>query len=297
MKNIRIFFLLIFSLSAGSSVYAQQKALKIGLIADIQYADKNDRGTRFYRASLDKLQEGIKAFNEENVDFTVVLGDLVDEGPKDLDPVLDRLRQSRAPVYNLLGNHDYVSVKDPSRLHTSLRMPASYYRIDQSGWRLIFLNTNELSSYGTVPGSKKETEFKALAEEQKKQGRTHVVPWNGGVSQKQMKWLKKQLHEAGKKDLKVLVFMHHPLLPENNAHEALNNREILGLLGKYKQVKAAISGHNHAGAFEMYGGLPCITLEGMVETADRNAYGTLLLLQNKLIITGKGRLTSRVIDF
>ena len=290
----RVFFLFIFFFSGGFGAHGQ---LQIGLIADIQYADKPDRGSRYYRASLDKLRESVSALNEAKVDFTVVLGDLVDEGPKDLAPVMDLLKQSRQPVYSLLGNHDYESVKEPYSLYKTLEMPAQYYSIDRAGWRFIFLNTNELSLYATVPGSKQEAEYKILAEEQKKQGRTHVVPWNGGISKKQMKWLEKQLRTAGRKSFKVLVFMHHPLLPENNAHEALNNREILNLLVKHRQVKAAISGHNHAGAFEMYRGLPCITLEGMVETAGRNAYGTLTLLENKLIISGKGRLTSREIDF
>lgn len=112
-----------------------------------------------------------------------------------------------------------------------------------------------------------------------------------------MKWLEKQLRKAGKENLKVLVFMHHPLFPEDNTHDALNNREILDLLTKYRQVKAAISGHNHAGAFGVYRGLPCITLEGMVETAGSNAYGILTLLESKLIVSGTGRLTSREIDF
>lgn len=291
----RIFFLLL--LLGSFWAHAQQKALQIGLIADIQYADKADRGTRFYRASLEKLSESVKALNEAQVDFTVVLGDLVDEGPKDLQPVKDRLKQSRAPVYSLLGNHDYVAVKDPYSLYKTLEMPAPYYTVDQAGWRFIFLNTNELSSYATVPGSKQETEFKLLEEQLKEEGRPKVLPWNGGIGKTQMKWLEKQLRTAGKKDLKVIVFMHHPLLPDNNAHEALNNLDILDLLSKYSQVKAAISGHNHAGAFAMHKGLPCITLEGMVETADRNAYGTLTLGENKLIISGSGRLSSRVIEF
>ncbi|MBX2952761.1 MAG: metallophosphoesterase [Leadbetterella sp.] len=292
MKKITLLLLL---LSAGLGVNGQ--SLRIGLIADIQYADKPDKGTRFYRTSLQKLDESVSALNEAQVDFTVVLGDLVDEGPKDLPPVMQRLKQSRAPVYNLLGNHDYVSVKDPGSLYRALEMPAPYYTVDRAGWRFIFLNTNELSSYATVPGSRPAAEFKLMEEQLTKEGRPKVLPWNGGIGKAQMKWLERQLRTAAKKDLKVLVFMHHPLLPDNNAHEALNNLDILNLLLKYKQVKAAISGHNHAGAFVMHQGLPCITLEGMVETADRNAYGTLTIEDNKLTISGNGRLSSRVITF
>ncbi len=46
----------------------------------------------------------------------------------------------------------------------------------------------------------------------------------------------------------------------------------------------------------MVGKLPCIVLEGMVETED-NSYGTVALYPDKMVITGKGRMTSRTINF
>lgn len=293
-------FVFILSLSLMSGIahgQHKQESLRIGLIADIQYADKADRDTRFYKASVGKLQESMEAFNEAKVDFTVVLGDFVDEGPKDWPPIRQLLQQSVVPVYKLLGNHDYESVEDPCKLYETFEMPAPYYSLDTAGWRFVFLNTNELSAYATVAESALEVEFKQMASELKIQQRSHVQPWNGGIGHTQMKWLEEELNTAKLKDLKVLVLTHHPLLPENNGHEALNNREILNLLSDHKHVKAVISGHNHVGAFACYQGLPCITLEGMVETADQNAYGILDVFENKLIIVGQGRLTSREIAF
>lgn len=40
---------------------------------------------------------------------------------------------------------------------------------------------------------------------------------------------------------KVLIFSHHPLFPESG-YEALNNRELLGVIEKYASVKALIAG-------------------------------------------------------
>lgn len=300
MVNIiyRIVLVLFFSCACVIS-QAQEKEkqlLRIGLIADIQYADKDDRGTRFYRASVPKLNESVKVLNEQDVDFTVVLGDFVDEGPKDLPAILAELDTLKGPAYNLLGNHDFETVQNPYDLYKAFRMVSPYYVVDTAGWRFVFLNTNELSAYATVPNTTLEKEYQRMSSALKMQNRTNAQPWNGGVGKKQMKWLRKQLKEARKKSLNVLVFTHHPLLPEDNGHEALNNREVLALLSKYKQVKAVISGHNHKGAFEIREGLPCITLEGMVETADQNAYGVLTLSDDKLTISGMGRMTSRGID-
>lgn len=297
----RIFYRIILTLfitCACFLIQAQdhgQEGLRIGLIADIQYADKADQGTRFYKASLQKLDESIEAFNRKGVDFTVILGDFVDEGPKDLQPILQRLDKVQNPVYKLLGNHDFESVQNPYELYKSFGMSASYCAVDTAGWRFIFLNTNELTSYATVKNTPLEKEYQDLAERLTATDRTNMLPWNGGIGREQMKWLEKQLNTAREKELKVIVWTHHPLLPEDNGHEALNNREILQLLSKHKAVKAVISGHNHKGAFAMYDGLACITLEGMVETSDHNAYGILTLFDNKLVIEGEGRLTSRVI--
>lgn len=296
----KITSLLVF-LSCACFLQAQEmgkQPLRIGLIADIQYADKDSRGTRFYRESIPKLAESVTALNEQRVDFTVVLGDLVDEGPKDLPAVLDELDRLERPVHNLLGNHDFEKVEHPDDLYRAFRMPAPYYAVDTAGWRFVFLNTNELSAYATAPHTAKGKAYRRLAEAFEKQGRGKAQPWNGGVGKTQLTWLRKQLKQAQEGGQQVLVFTHHPLLPEDNGHEALNNRELLALLSKYKQVKAVISGHNHKGAFAMHGGsLPCITLEGMVETEDGNAYGILTISEGKLVIAGSGRMTSREFDW
>lgn len=299
MVNIIYRIVLVLSFSCACLISQAQEnvqPLRIGLIADIQYADKESRGTRFYRASIPKLNESVKVLNEQDVDFTVVLGDFVDEGRKDLPAILAELDTLKGSVYNLLGNHDFETVQNPYDLYKAFRMVSPYYVVDTAGWRFVFLNTNELSAYATVPNTALEKEYQRMSSALKMQNRTNAQPWNGGVGKKQMKWLQKKLKEARKKSLNVLVFTHHPLLPENNGHEALNNREMLALLSRHKQVKAVISGHNHKGAFEIREGLPCITLEGMVETAEQNAYGVLTLSDDKLTISGMGRMTSRVID-
>lgn len=292
-RAITIFFLSVFSLTVSySQGFAQ--SLKIGLISDPQYADKENGKTRFYKNSLEKLELAVQSLNKQDLDITVVLGDMVDEGPKDAKPIIDRLNKLKMPFYPILGNHDYPG-EFQANVYKDFSMPSSYYVLDKGSWKLLFLNTNELSSYSTKRGSALEKEFLKLSAQYEKLGRTNLKPWNGAVSKKQFKWIRKQLDAATKEGKQVIVFTHHPLYPEIG-YEVLNNRELLELFVRNKCVKAVISGHNHAGNFMLFEDLPCITLEGMIETADQNAFGEMELLPNKLIINGKGRMISRILD-
>ncbi|MDZ4289209.1 MAG: hypothetical protein U0984_14685, partial [Prosthecobacter sp.] len=76
-----------------------------------------------------------------------------------------------------------------------------------------------------------------------------------------------------------------------------NNEDVLKLISKHRHVVAWINGHNHAGAFAEIEGVPFITMHGMVETADTNAYATAEVHADRLIITGHGREPSRELVF
>ena len=57
-------------------------------------------------------------------------------------------------------------------------------------------------------------------------------------------------------------------------------------------VHVAFSGHHHAGAFGYYKNIPLITLEGMVETENQNAYAIVEISQDHLLVKGQGRASS-----
>lgn len=69
--------------------------------------------------------------------------------------------------------------------------------------------------------------------------------------------------------------------------------EILNTISKYPCVKAVFSGHHHAGAFGYYKGIPMITQEGMIETETQNAYSTVEITQDSILVKGRGRVPSR----
>ncbi|WP_341837125.1 metallophosphoesterase [Chitinophaga pollutisoli] len=274
---------------------SEGQVIRFGVIADIQYADADTRGTRLYRYSVQKLKTAVADLNKQKLPFLINLGDVVDRNPADFAPVLEALRKFRRPVYNTTGNHDYHGITSNDSLYRLLDMPAEYYAFKKGNWRFIMLNTNEVAAYANVKGTPREQELREMMEKIKERKGRNGAEYNGGISSAQMNWLQGQLEDAQQKGELVLVLSHHPLGCATGL-TALNDQEIVALLAKYSSVKALISGHHHAGAFCMVGKLPCIVLEGMVET-DENSYGTIALHPDKLVITGSGRMTSRTVQF
>lgn len=299
-KNTIIFFLFISAAFTISVIQAQvtEPILKVGLIADIQYGDCETSGSRFYRSSINKLRDAVKEINGNNVSFTVNLGDFTDRNLADLNAVMIELGMLNANMYSVIGNHDYVGVKDNQVLYNKLFLPSDYYSLDlpRLGMQFLFLNSNEISSYSNVLDTAKQVELDAIKTKLKAENRENNYSWNGALSNEQLNWLDNKLKWAHADNVNVIICMHHPLYPENN-HNTLNDREVLDVIGKYDCVKAVLSGHNHAGNFGYYKGIPFITVEGMIETEGDNAYGIIEIFKDKIVVKGRGRVTSRELIF
>ncbi|OVE82319.1 hypothetical protein BVY04_01370 [bacterium M21] len=122
--------------------------LEIGLIADCQYQDLEPRKSRHFRASLGKLKDCVDALNQEDLAFTVQVGDLIDHSWKSYDDVLPILETLKQPLYHVLGNHDF-GIKDEykEKVLERLGIKAKYYDFVQDGWRFVALDGNDLSYY------------------------------------------------------------------------------------------------------------------------------------------------------
>lgn len=270
-------------------------AITFGLIADVQYGNIPPNGTRFYANSLAKLKSCVEQFNAHPVEFTVNLGDHIDRDPHDLNAVLEQLAQLKAPLYNTTGNHDYKGVTDNYILYQKLGMPAEYYSFTKKGWRFLMLNTNEIASYSQVKGTGKDAELEQMKARITSDKRNNGQSWNGGISSKQKEWLADQLKTAQTKKENVLVFSHHPLYPFKE-FTALNDKEILEILSHFPCVRAVISGHHHTGAYGEYKSIPCVTVEGMVETEQVASYALVEITASEINITGSGKAKSHKIQ-
>ncbi len=297
MRTTLILSIAITLFAAGVRARESGPEVRFGLVADIQYADADPVRSRYYRNSLEKLDECVEALNLEGVAFTVNLGDVIDRDPADLDPVLERLGRLKGKVFNLTGNHDYSGA--PVRygdLYEKLGMPSEYYSFGKKGWIFIMLNTNEISEYSGVGDAEKESELAAMRDAFSSRNGRRAAPWNGGVSRGQLQWLGSELAKAERTGKKVLVFCHHPLWPESEP-TALNNLEILDMIDDHSCVRAVFCGHHHPGGFAYYGDIPVVTVEGMVETENDNAFGVVELYGDRIVVNGTGRMTSRIIEY
>lgn len=286
MKHL-LFFLS--TLLVGMSSCSQtEPILKIGLVADPQYADKPAAGTRYYRESLWKLEEAMDSFNYYGVDFVQNLGDIIDCDWASYDSILPIYEKLDPEIENhqLLGNHDYavdsVHLKD---LLQKLSMPDYYYSYSEKGWRFIVLDATDYSYYSNLLHKRDITQIDFYFERTREKSNHYT--WNGAIGKAQQSWLKQQLDSAKLEDQKIILFSHLPLRPQNNPHNLWNDNEIIDLIENSPRVVAFITGHNHAGAYAYQKGIHHITIAGMVENMS-SSYGILEIYEDSLILKAYG---------
>ena len=266
--------------------------IKIGVFADCQYCDCETAGNRFYRNSLEKLEDCINSFNQnKEIDFVVGLGDLIDRDFASFDSVNSILSKSKKEVFQVIGNHDLEVEKSLiENVPSKLNLTETWYSITIKDWHFIFLNGNDITFHSNNPEI--VSQAKEITEKLKSEGKPNPHPWNGGIGQKQLEWLEKELQNSKTKNLKVAIFCHYPLLPFE-AHALWNSEEVLAVLSKYRVVKLYMNGHNHAGNYAFQHGIHFVNLKGMVETETENAFSIISFNDKQIEIKGFGREESR----
>lgn len=228
--------------------------LRFGLVTDLHYADREPAGSRFYRDSLDKLQEAVSLFNSEKVDFVIELGDFKDQdSPPEENATLEYLRtveavlqKFRGPVYHVLGNHDMDSLSKKQVLeniaNSGIAADKSFYSFDRAGFHFVVLDANYMLD-GTPydHGNFDWTE-------------TIIPP-------AELTWLEQDLRAASGP---TIVFVHQ-LLDGEGPHYIKNAGQVRELLEHSGKVLAVFQGHKHDGGDSEIGGIHYITLEAMVE--------------------------------
>ncbi len=278
------------------SAQNQIPLFSFGVISDVQYADYDAAGSRFYRSSTGKLREAMKDLKSDSVSFVINLGDLIDRDFKSYKPMLDIIDSSGLKVYHVAGNHDY-SVASRFRKNIPVLTPSKkgYYSLIHKNFRFIFLNGNEISTYSSGNRSAVIKASEYLGELQRK-GCINAVEWNGAMSDVQIAWLKNELDEASLRNEKVFISCHFPLVPEN-IHNLLNYNEVLALLENYHNIIAWFNGHNHAGNYGFFNMIHFVTFRGMVESKADNSFARVDVYWNKIWIRGTGREKSQILAY
>lgn len=296
--NRRSFMASATALASAPLVYAQAKPLvRLGLVADAQYADIEPLGTRHYRQSIGKLGAAVEDFNRRELDLCVHLGDLIDRKWESFEGIKKPLAGLRHPIRHLFGNHDFdVLDEQKEKVPGQMDLEKRYSFLDKGGFRLVFLDTTDVSTYAHALRDDRTFEAVRQMTALEQQGRPHAQPWNSAIGSGQMTWLKATCGEAADKGLKVVLFAHHPVYPANT-HNLWNDAEMMAFAEANRAVVAWINGHNHQGNFGVKAGVPYVTLQGMVETADTTAYAFADLHADRIILKGVGRIPPRELLF
>jgi len=284
------------SSASSSAIAAEGSLFSFGLMADCQYVDAVNNGTRHYRSSSEKLRDAVAAFNRNDLACVLHLGDFIDREFASFDTLLPITNKLKAPLHHALGNHDFeVDDADKAKVPAKLGLERGYYRFVKQGVRFIVLDTTEHSTYrhpdGSPPHALAQQEMKTLQAAKA----ANAKPWNSRPGDAQLVWLAGELEAATKAAEPVLLFGHHPIRPKGGL-TMWRDEKILKLIQKHACVKSYINGHHHAGAYVDQHGLHFLTLNGMVET-DSNAYAVVKVFADRMELTGFGRQASRVLRF
>lgn len=274
----------------------QKPFFSFGIIADIQYADIDPAGSRFYRNSIDKLRDAVSGLKSDSVDFLINLGDMIDKNYDSFNPVMEIIGSSGIKTYNIAGNHDYsIDPQYKKQIPFMSDQEEGYYYFIYKKFRFILLDGNDISTYKS---NNKESikQGEDLISTVKTSGEINGMDWNGGIGSNQLIWLNRQLEEAWLNNEKVFLICHFPVFPEST-HNLLNYKEILTILEKYKNIIAWLNGHNHEGNYGYFNTIHCITFKGMVETENTNSYALIEVYNNKIMIRGYGNEKSRILRY
>lgn len=285
-------FLPFFLFCCFITLYGQQKEIiEIGILTDCQYCNCESGEDRFYTNSLKKLDSCINFFNSQNLDAVFHLGDIIDHGFSSYDSVVPRFHKFSAPVFFVMGNHDYA-VKDEEKkgVLKKLEMKDAFYSVIIGNWKFIVLNGDDLS-FLNLQNENQKKERNALIIDLMQSLRCNFMPWNGGIGSAQMTWLEKELTEADASQKKVIVLCHFPVYPQD-CYNLWNDQALLALLWKHSSVKAYFNGHYHAGNYGFRNGIHFVNFKGMVQTPT-NAYAKVTLTADSIFIDGYGREPSR----
>lgn len=296
-KSLKYSFLCCLLLLASTAVAqtSEQPLFTFGVIADVQYADRDNHNTRHYRGSLKKFSDAIEVFNNQKVDFVISLGDFINDDYRSFDTLGKISRQLKAHLYQVIGNHDYeVEDKDKAKVLKALKLKRSYYSFKRSHWKFIVLNGLDISLMGNRKGSSKYKKAEEIFNKLKAEGAPGAKPWNGTLDEKQITWMKEEIRKAEKKKQKVIILCHYPLYPDHSPQILWNVSEIRNAIEGRDNVVAYFNGHVHVSQYFFNNGVNYVSFKGMVEKDD-NAFAIVTVYKNRLEIKGYGAEIDRIL--
>ena len=237
-------------------------ALRIGILTDIHYADKDARGTRFYRESLSKTREIVGALGAgPKLDLAVELGDLVDSAGDlvDDETIAREIRYvrtidaefARLPCerHYVLGNH-CVSTLTKEEFAANSGAQRSWYSFDRrssdSGAGFHFVVLDACFRADEVPYGRKNFDWIDTA-----------------IPPTELAWLEADLAAAREP---VIVLAHQRLDGDEHDPTTIRNAAaVRGVLEKSDKVLAVFQGHHHQNLHGEINGIHYVVFRAVIE--------------------------------
>jgi len=255
-------------LLAGRDSLAQaplpRQPVRFGLFTDVHHADKPELGTRYYRESLSKLEEGLAAFRKSRMEFVVCLGDLVDAAKTaelERSLVAQAMRLiggTQIPAHFVVGNH-CVQTLSKQQFLAEAKQKSSYYSFTIRGTHFVVLDAcyrKDGVSYDAGNFDCKDTE----------------IPLG------ERALLEKDLASATGP---VVVFVHQRLDVED-VHAVASAREVRRVFEGCGKVAAVFQGHSHQNDYREINGIHYCTMRAVIEGsgAANNGYSVVTVEQD-----------------
>ena len=238
----------------------QKPVLRIGLVTDLHFGEKEAVGTRFYRETLGKLEEAVARFNADSPAFVVELGDLIDKAASVeqeigwLETIEAVFARTKAPRHYVLGNHCVATLtKAEFAAHTKASRIA-HYSFDQGGFHFVILDACYTSD--GEPYQRGNFDWK-----------------DANIPAGQLDWLRGDLSRTEKP---TVVFAHQRL-DDHAPHSVRNASAVREVLERSAKVLAVFQGHSHANDYQQIAGIHYCTLVAMVEGSGLESSGYAML--------------------
>ncbi|MHB1078615.1 MAG: metallophosphoesterase [Prosthecobacter sp.] len=260
---------------------AAEPLLRVGLMTDLHYADKEPTKTRFYREALAKLDEAVEVMNREKPTVVVELGDFIDQADsvereiewlKTMESHFARLAM---PRHYVLGNHCVGTLtKQEFAAHT--KAPGGHAAFEENG--VTFLILDACFREDGTPYERKNFNWQ-----------------DANLPKAELAWLEASLAKAGG----PVVVLAHQRLDMDKAHAVRNAAEVRALLEKSGKVLAVFQGHSHKNDYQQIAGIHYTTLVAMVEGSgmENNGYSMLdIMADGSLRLNGFRRQVNRTLN-
>jgi 3',5'-cyclic AMP phosphodiesterase CpdA len=231
----------------------------IGIVTDLHFGPEarlDGKLRKLTHLAGPLAREFVARMNELGPDFIVNLGDDIEDESREADlarygECLGILREARAPLVNVAGNHDTIHLNRDDLSRFWQRSGPLYYSFDQGGWHFVVLHTLE----------RKDVDV--------------------SLPERQLEWLRTDVAATA---APVVVFMHHSASEQSlddsrwwpgRSHLALvrERAELRRIFEQSGRVRAVFNGHLHWNHLDVIRGIPYVTVQSLTENLDDDVPG------------------------